>query len=219
MRTSRKYQNFFQGLKWKWLPPAFGAPLLILLIVGGLTMAGIGIVRGGIWVAEATEACPNADAYKTKSKCYPLGRSIETGQLYRVTVQVTAPWSDRRISTTPEGFGPTRMSFVGNLMAPLRRSPSARWFQPLIKIVGSSLGPINFYRIVPLEMRLIDPARGIYAGEFVAPIAGNAEFFVNDIALPEWLGPFAKNYYPNNHGAATVTIEPCSADGCVSSAV
>jgi uncharacterized protein (DUF2235 family) len=153
LRTSPSYQNFFQRLKWKWLPPAFGAPLLILLIVGGLTGVGIAAVRGGIWVAEATGECPSADAYKTTSKCYPLGRSVEVDRLYRITVQVTAPWSDRRISTSPEGFGPTRMSFIGNLMAPLRRSPSARWFQPLIKIVGSNLGPIRFYRIVPLEMQ------------------------------------------------------------------
>jgi hypothetical protein len=47
LRTSRSYQNFFQRLKWEWLPPAFGAPLLILLIVGGLTGIGIAAVRGG----------------------------------------------------------------------------------------------------------------------------------------------------------------------------
>jgi hypothetical protein len=109
------------------------------------------------------------------------------------------------------------MSFVGNLMAPLRRSPSARWFQPLIKVAGSNLGPIRYYRIVPLEMQLTDPARGIYSAEFVAPISGDAQFFVNDVVLPGWLGPFAGDYYLNNHGAAAVNIEPCIADGCVSS--
>jgi hypothetical protein len=214
LRTSEIYQGFFQRLKWRWLPPAFGAPLLILLIAAGLTGAGVAAVRGGIWVAEAAGACPAADKYNTTSKCFPLGRSIEADQLYRVTVQVTAPWSDRRISTGPEGFGPTRMSFIGNLMAPLRRSPSARWFQPLIKVAGSSLGPIRFYRIVPLEMRLTDPAAGTYATEFIAPIAGEAQFFVNDVVLPGWLGPFAGDYYPNNHGAAVVTIAPCIANEC-----
>jgi hypothetical protein len=199
------------------LPFAFGAPLLILLIAAGLTGVGVAAVRGGIWAAEATGACPAADTYNTTLECYPLGRSVEADQLCRVSVQVTAPWSDRRISTGPEGFGPTRMSFIGNLMAPLRRSPSARWFQPLIKVAGSNLGPIRFYRIVPLEMRLTDPAKGIYAAEFVAPIAGDAQFFVNDVVLPGWLGPFAGDYYPNNHGAAVVTIGPCIADGCVSS--
>ena len=51
-------------------------------------------------------------------ECYPLGRSVEADRLYRVTVQVTAPWSDRRISTGPEGFGPTRMSFIGKSDGP-----------------------------------------------------------------------------------------------------
>ena len=38
LRTSEIYQGFFQRLKSRrWLPPAFGAPLLLLLIAAGLT--------------------------------------------------------------------------------------------------------------------------------------------------------------------------------------
>jgi hypothetical protein len=53
LRTSPRYHDFFQRLKWRWLPPAFGAPLLILLIAAGLTGVGVAAVRGGIWAAEA----------------------------------------------------------------------------------------------------------------------------------------------------------------------
>jgi len=193
-------------LKWRWLPTAFGAPLLLLLIVGGLAGLGIAALRGGIWIAEATTECPEATAYTTESRCYRLG-SVEAGQLYRVTVKVTAPWSDLSISTNPEGFGPTRMSFSGNLLAPLRRSPSARWFQPLIKVAGSTPGSsFHFYQIVPLEMRLTDPEHGLYAAEFVAPIGGGAQFFVNDVVLPSWLGRLAHDWYRNNHGTADITM-------------
>jgi hypothetical protein len=78
---------------------------------------------------------------------------------------VTEPWSDLTISTSPEGFGPTRMSFKGNLLASLRRAPSARWFQPLVKIVSSDAALFTKYSIVPLEMRLTDPRNGTYAAE------------------------------------------------------
>jgi hypothetical protein len=214
LRTWPHYQKFFQRLKWRWLPTAFGAPLLLLLIVGGLAGLGIAALRGGIWIAEATTECPEATAYTTESRCYRLG-SVEAGQLYRVTVKVTAPWSDLSISTNPEGFGPTRMSFSGNLLAPLRRSPSARWFQPLIKVAGSTPGSsFHFYQIVPLEMRLTDPEHGLYAAEFVAPIGGGAQFFVNDVVLPSWLGRLAHDWYRNNHGTADITMKLCGSNGC-----
>ena len=41
-------------------------------------------------------------------------------------------WRDLSIDTSPEGFGLARMGLPGNLLAPLRRSLSAHWFQPLL---------------------------------------------------------------------------------------
>jgi hypothetical protein len=60
------------------------------------------------------------------------------------------------------------MGFAGNLAAPMRRSPTARWFQPLIKIVLNER-VLPSFRVEPLEMHLADPAKGVYMAEFVYP--------------------------------------------------
>jgi hypothetical protein len=86
----------------------------------------------------------------------------------------------------------------------------------------------------PLEMHLADPKKGVYMSEFVAPIGGDAYFFVNDVLLPEWSNPLFKgmghlsewvsyllghasgtkpdalshDFYINNSGKAGVRVEP-----------
>jgi hypothetical protein len=199
LRTSSKYQRGFQFLKWRFLPGFFGLLFWVAIIFPALSAIGAIGLRSGAWLNEATSggcrAAPNTE-FATDMKCYPLGMRLVHGVQYRVNVQVTEPWSDGRISTTPEGFGPTRMPFPANTTAPLRRSPSARWFQPLVKIVGSNwFGSTYSYRIVPLEMQLTDPANGVYTAEFTAPIDGEAEFSVNDLLLPDAFGNWATFLY------------------------
>jgi uncharacterized protein (DUF2235 family) len=205
LRTSKQYQRGFQFLKWRFLPGLFGLTFWVVIIVPALSAIGAIVLRSVLWFSEATSgACPAAPhtQFATYMKCYSLDRHLLHGDQYRVTVDVTEPWSDGRVATTPEGFGPTSMPFPINMTASLRRSPSARWFQPLIKIVGSNwFGLIHSYRIVPLEMQLTNPAKDEYTAEFTAPIDGDAEFSVND------LGRWARFFYTyNQQGMATVTI-------------
>jgi uncharacterized protein (DUF2235 family) len=218
LRTAPRYQLGFQAFKWRTLPGAFGIIFWLFIIVPGL--AGLGAVgfRFSLWLSEAgSEACP-ADPgghFTTATTCQSFGKRVEAGQQYRVNVTITKPWADKSISTSPEGFGPSRMPFPINLLALLKRAPSARWFQPLVKIVGPTFAGLRTYRVVPLEMRLIDPAHGVYTAEFTAPIGGEAQFFVNDLLLPRMFGGAAEYYYENNQGAAMVDLVCASTDKCL----
>ena len=211
LRQHPAYQRFFQSLKWTVLPVVFGWLILgiaTLLVAVLLTMT---VLRVGIWRAESSNAwCEPAQGdFKTSSKCWPLPAAVRAETRYRITVTVDAkdPWRDKTIDTSPEGFSLARMGLPGNLLAPLRRSLSAQWFQPLVKIVPDKGG----FAMVPLEMQRADTARSSYTAQFTAPKSGRAYFFVNDVLLPSWVpsvcgfGP--NSFYENNHGTATIEIE------------
>jgi hypothetical protein len=165
-----------------------------------------------------------APEFDTKMTCLRLRMPFRGNQPYRITMAVNKAWADGSISTDPQGFGPTRMTFIGNLWAPLRRSPNARWFQPLVKIETPEGGD---FRVQALEMRLTDPAHNVFVGEFVPVSDGTGFLFVNDVLLPEWTdalfavanqivhpftrepSPFTHDFYKNNEGTASLWITQC----------
>ena len=132
------------------------------------------------------------------------------------------------------------MGIVGSITSPLRRVATARWFQPLVKIIETDLSyravPLGWfqwlipdanYRILPLDMRLTDPLRGIYTAEFRAPIGGRAYFFVNDILLPQYTdyvfdgirrvfdnAMSHKYFYDNNQGTGSIELIWCRPNDC-----
>ena len=205
LRGAFAYQFALQTLKWRVAPATFGMALLAVIAAAVVGLPATVALRSTVWLEEyATAQCTEAagDDFATRMPCLHLPVHAEAGKTYRVSVRVTEPWSDATISTELRGFGPTRMSFRGNLLAPLRRSPTALWFQPLIKIVAEeSLVPK--FRIEPLDMHLADPAHGVYTAEFIAPLTGKMYFFVNDVLLPGW------SFYDNNSGRAKVTVNRC----------
>ena len=217
LRSWPTYQRGLQWLKWKALPNGFGPALLALILATTVYVCGLVILRINIWVNEyANLRCagaPEAAVYETSMTCLKLPGRLEEKKRYRITLVVSEPWIDNTISTTPEGFGAARMSFIGNLMAPFRPAPDARWFQPLIKIVPEK----GLFHIDPLEMRLTGPADGTYMAEFTATRSGPAYFFVDDVLLPEWTAPIigllsglrlSNDFYSNNHGRSSVRIDP-----------
>ena len=209
LRSSSIYQRSFQCLKWWALPVVFGVTLLVASIALGAALVTMTGLRAGIWIAEFNNVwCPesNGPAFITKSKCVALSEPVSAKRLYRVRLTVGEEWVDRTIDTNAGGFGPARMSFVGNLLAPLRRSMSGQWFQPMLKIVPRD----GMFAMVALDMRRADVMKPEYTAQFTAPKSGRVYFFVNDVLLPK---PFAeyldKNNigYSNNLGSATVAIE------------
>jgi uncharacterized protein (DUF2235 family) len=199
LRESRGYQLSLQYLKWRALPNMFGFVVLGTMILALLTTSAAFVARWSAWSNErATAQCDDGVVSKTgkeyvefatKMVCLRLSTEVKAGHRYRATVVVKKSWADASISTDPQGFGPSRMVLIRNLVAPMRRSPMARWFQPLVKIVADEQSASEF-RIEPLDMHLTDPAAGIYMAEFTAPISGRTYFFVNDVLLPEWTEPW-----------------------------
>jgi uncharacterized protein (DUF2235 family) len=205
LRGSAVYQRFFQFLKWWFLPVIFGMALLLTSIGLGVALAGMAGLRAAIWIAEYNNVwCPpsGGSEFVTKSECVPLPETVTAGTIYRVNVTVKERWVDRTIDTNPGGFGPSTMSFVGNLLAPLRRSMSGQWFQPMLKIVPKD----GIFSMVALEMQRADTRDPVYSAQFTAPKDGRVYFFVNDVLLPRWV-PYAARFYDNNLGSATVAIE------------
>lgn len=205
LRGSAAYQRFFQFLKWWFLPVIFGMALLLTSIGLGVALVGMAGLRAGIWIAEYKNVwCPPSGGsdFVTKSECLPLPETVTAGKIYRVSVTVKERWVDRTIDTNPGGFGPSTMSFVGNLLSPLRRSMSGQWFQPMLKIAPKD----GIFSMVALEMRRADVAEPRYTAQFTAPKSGHVYFFVNDVLLPRWV-PHAADFYDNNLGSATISIE------------
>ncbi len=207
LRGSRVYQRFFQCLKWWALPIVFGLALLLGSIALGIALLGMGVLRTGIWFAEYNNVwCPTTgeSMFATNSQCLMLSDTVKEGQLYRISVTVNENdrWVDDTIDTNPVGFGPSKMSFVGNLFSPLRRSMSGQWFQPMVKIVPDH----GLFAMVALEMQRADVKEPRYTAQFTAPKSGRVYFFVNDVLLPKRVPDFDK-FYMNNLGSATISLE------------
>ena len=206
LRTHPGYQRFFQSLKWTILPAGVGVALLVTSAVLVLAPLALGVLRAGIWVAEQQNVwCePQTDKdFTTRNRCWAVPERVEAGQRYRITLTVTKPWIDRTIDTNAAGFGPARMSAVGNLLSPLRRSLSAQWFQPMVKVVPDH----GRFAVVPLDMQRADVAEPRYTAQFTAPASGRAYVFVNDVLVPSWMWG-GGGLYANNEGAATVEVGP-----------
>jgi len=208
LRTARWYQRMFQIMKWGLLPNLFG--FLLLLTGAALVLAAltVGALRTGIWFAETSDAlCEGSQnpQFTTASPCWSTGMTVTAGMRYRVhlTVLANAAWRDLQVDTSPKGFDASRMPMAGNLAIPLRRSISARWFQPIVKIKPKS----GMVSLLPLEFERADTIDPQYTTQFTAPKSGNLYLFVNDVLLPQW-APHATYFYDNNQGAAKISIEP-----------
>lgn len=211
LRAHPRYQRFFQSLKWTALPATFGVFLLVGSAVLVAAPLGLGVLRAGIWLAEhRNEWCePQTEpGFTTRNRCWAVPQPVEAGQRYRIKVTVKEPWVDRTIDTNVGGFGPARMSAVGNLLSPLRRSLSAQWFQPMVKIVPAEGG----FAVVPLETQRSDVSEPRYTAQFTAPKTGRVYFFVNDVLLPSWVWE-AGRLYENNVGSGTIEIERVAPPG------
>jgi uncharacterized protein (DUF2235 family) len=215
LRTNRWYQGALWRLKWKVGPHVFGAGTLAAALLLIVLLPLLAVHRVQLAAAERSNAIcqldggPHAaeqEGFSTKSLCWSTGSRAEAGRRYRVTLKVNQPWIDESIATDPGGFGSEQLPWYARYTAaPLRRSLSERWFQPLVKIVPPGNGPS---RVEALDMH--PDLTGVYTAEFVAPRTGEVFLFVND-AIVSWLG-LTRDFYDNNHGMARVQIEPVGGD-------
>ena len=216
LRTGEWYQAVFSFLKWKAGPHFVGfvALLVALFLIGSVPLLAVHRVQ--LAVAERSNAicdldggpqAPAPEGFSTKSLCWATGSQVEAGRHYRVTLTVNQPWTDGTIATDPGGFGSEQLPWYARYTAaPLRRSLSERWFQPLVKIVPAPGNGSSQVEAVDLQP---SPA-GVYSAEFVAARTGEVFLFVND-AIVSWRG-LTQDFYGNNEGMALVQIEPVRGD-------
>jgi uncharacterized protein (DUF2235 family) len=217
LRSNRAYQGAFQWLKWRVFPGLFGFSVL----VGGTLVAAIVAIVAAqridiAWSEwqnrhcqfEAAPASPYV--FRTSERCSVTRMAVQKGERYLISFEVTQPWVDRTIPTSPTGFESSRMTWYARSAVLLRRALGGRWFQPMLKIVPESRrgGHIQL-----LDLRC-DCGRGpVYSTEFTATRSGDVVLFVNDVMPTVFSGLFGKaselaNLYANNRGEAKVTITP-----------
>jgi uncharacterized protein (DUF2235 family) len=216
LRTNEGYQAVLWRLKWKVGPNIFGFGTFAVTLVLIVLLPLLAIYRVQLAAAERSNAiceldggaqAPAPEGFSTKSLCWATGSQVEAGRHYRVTLTVNQPWVDGTIATDPVGFGSEQLPWYARYTAaPLRRSLSERWFQPLVKIVPPAGNGSSHVEAVDLKAN----SAGGYSAEFAAARTGEVFLFVND-AIVSWRG-LTQDFYSNNEGVALVQIEPVGGD-------
>jgi hypothetical protein len=136
---------------------------------------------------------------ESRGFCTPTGIALQKDGRYSVAYTLPRDWTDNGIPVmSSAGFnafsaGLTRVQRAAFLIdVPFRRMWAANWFVPIARI-----GARGFDQY-PLAQN---------TNTFTARKSGELFLFVNDAIAP--IGPAGRgwgSYYPNNTGAATVTI-------------
>ncbi|MDE2364537.1 MAG: DUF2235 domain-containing protein [Hyphomicrobiales bacterium] len=130
-------------------------------------LGALALVGGRIWFAArlgygdvctrstttrvATEnGTPFATAFATHDFCAGSGVSVEANRKYRIWIAIEEPWFDRTIMTGVHGFGPDALHLA---FTPLKRSLSAAWFQPVLRIGSTGVSEIV---LTPLDATVPD---------------------------------------------------------------
>jgi uncharacterized protein (DUF2235 family) len=215
IRTNRLYQSFFRRLKWFWIPGLFGWLVLgvgsFLLLAVLLTVAHRTAIalneRSGIFCESGltnslTAPITLPERFITNDRCWPTGLKVTEGNRYRITLTVLDAWRDATIPADPVGFESERMPWYLRPAALLRRSPTHRWFQPIIKVVPDWT---VFNHSQALEIKSTDPQNRVYVAEFEAARSGAVFLYVNDMINP-WSS--RDRFYENNSGSTEIRMEP-----------
>ena len=189
-------------------------------IVGGVTQAVFALMgSGGFVLMNSTwHVCAAAEGsrvtagtlakgtFPTDSICWPTGVKVREGKRYRITMTIddNNPWKDGdNIYPGVGGFGVGRMTpfmYPGLLFRRLLAEP---WFKPIARIGahGNDEYPLN-----PGDLSSPDEGSTKLVADITARRSGELFLFVNDAVLPvpnSW-----QYFYNNNHGTATVSVEP-----------
>lgn len=220
-RRSRLYQGGVRFTKWLVLPDLVIAPLLLLALI----WAGVSLWSQMLLPRFETRprVCPSVGAglpeidrpmvvpFSPRALCIATGHRVTEGETYGVSFEVTAPWSDGGVPTTPLGLAAGDLRWgLGYFGVPLRRVPDANYLQPLVAI-----RPKSGVHIEPLALTRGSEFGNIYQGQFTARRSGELFLFANDAAVP-FTGRFERWFYERsraygspvegNQGAAQVTI-------------
>ena len=154
--------------------------------------------------AQKIEKLGTATGFTTDNICWASGLVLESGKRYRITLTMTEDWKDGDKSTSMSGFASD--TFNLRIGIPLRRWWRQNWFKPIAQIgtVGN-----DEYVLNPRDADaapLPDDKRTLVS-EIVPRTGGELFIYVNDavVMIPGRIDYFYKH---NNHGGASITVEP-----------
>jgi hypothetical protein len=161
-------------------------------------------------------AQPAATEFQTNGLCAPTGLTVRGGFRYEIAIDITEPWNDGDIATTPLGFNSSSRPVLQQVFLRsgilLRRILWRPWFR-LIARVG--VKGVDEYFLDPVRVAG-SPNR--YRDVFVANRDGEVFLYVNDavVGLPWLSGYFYGNglFHSGNRGKAKTTIRLCDSNEC-----
>ena len=157
--------------KTRWLTALYGfmaeraVPVAVALIVLAATF---GVALHAVYIAQEAAGlyCPNTAAkavqlsadgktasqtgFDASNPCWPSGIAVKAGRHYRAELEIAdgdAWWFDRLERTDPAGFAGTDPKHLS--AAVLKRSWSARWFAPILRIGRLGLDEFTMTPVCP----------------------------------------------------------------------
>lgn len=218
VRTSWGYQSLIKLAKFWLLPGLFAFAVVVVVITGGShILFNIADSMGAYCKPSKRTIRVNlgipqkaATEFETSSLCAPTGLTVREGFRYQIVIDVSQPWSDDGIETTPLGYSsgarPFFQAWQFRSGVLLRRIMWRPWFRAIARVGDKG---VDEYFLDPVRVR---DSKTAYRDEFVAQRSGEVFLYVNDavIGLP-WLSTY---FYKKNHGRAMITLRLCDSDGC-----
>jgi hypothetical protein len=214
MRTSPLVQTLSVNLRKRVVPILFG---LGIVCAGFLTLnrtafdleSASGAFcetsrNGEQHLPTVTGRVLAASSFSTGELCWPSGWRLAARTRYRVTLTQQEAWVDKNTPSGMRGFEAS--SFVHVTSTPLKRWWNERWFAPIahVGIKGN-----EEFVLRPCSGGAADQPNVLVA-EFTTMHDGELFLFVNDAVSP--VPSILRFFYENNHGTATVQIEPVRSD-------
>lgn len=223
LRTSRFYQwliwisrmqvlPFLFALLFLWYALSFSSHFLFNIA----DSAGV-FCRGDEANAKAVNLGidqPGAD-FETSAFCAPAKLKVRGGFRYLITIEVTEPWFDNTILTSPLGFRTATQSWATSsilyLAVPLRRIIFRPWNRLIVRVGETGvdeyfLDPVRHTTTAkdPQTNAVMRTLTSVFTDEFTANHDGEVFLYVNDAALTlPWLYDW---FYRNNRGRAKISI-------------
>ncbi len=214
-RTKPSYKKTFRILTRDILPYAFvgviGAAVLYLAVVtvSRVSFAARDLVFGFCPSVASAPAAKDAEypkqpeTFDLRSGCHPVSAQVEAGKAYKVTlVRGAEEWKDNSVKANLLGLDPKDIPSGMFLTVPLRRTLTARWLQPVIRI-GDAWG----------EEHVLEPIKGsedvaateVLTARFTARRSGPVFLYFNDAVIGFLGNPFT-TFYSNNAGSGVIDI-------------
>lgn len=228
LRTRWWYLGFIRFARLKALPFLFVLALAWVTLTGASHLVfnvadSFGVYCVASPAAETKNAGnsrlePAPKTFETSSICGATGFIVKKDFRYEIVLEVTDPWKDDTIGTTPQGFITssrpellTRLKFRSIIL--MRRVMWRPWFRAIARIGEEG---IDEYFLSPVPTSALkktnESQNAAYRGSFVARRSGEVFLYVNDVVvgLPGLSGTF----YENNKGKAKVWMRVCDTSGC-----